>query len=60
MADTYNIYQRCPNCKGTGKVPSGGQSPEDPGPPGETDCSDCNGTGEVLWGQMREEEPGDA
>ena len=55
MADSFNIYRFCPNCKGTGKVPSGGQSSGDPGPSAEIDCSFCEGTGERLWGQMREE-----
>lgn len=55
MADNYNIYKFCQQCKGTGKITINDEA-HDSGPPEEVDCSKCNGTGQIFWGQMFEQE----
>ena len=57
MADILEVWKKCTNCNGTGKVTVNDPDPPfNEGPEQEIDCSVCDGNGELLWGEMRERE----
>ena len=56
MADILEVWKRCNNCNGTGKVTIYASEWDNGQPEQEVDCSICDGQGEILWGEMREKE----